>query len=589
MSSFAKNGNRVLFIENTGIRNINLSDVPRLKRRFLNWWKSARGFRQEQSNLYVYSPLALPFPYSRIIRYINRFIMIRDLRRWAKIMRFDSPIVWTFLPTPLVVDTIENLNPKLVIYYCIDNFAASSSAARKIHRSETKMLKNVDLVFVTSQQLYDCAAQYSKDVYLFPFAVNMEAFDHVRERKNVLEPNDLAHIPHPRIGYVGGIHRWMDMDLLYQLAGLCPDFQFVLVGPVQISAEQIKSLSNIHWLGAKPHQDLPLYIKAFDVGLIPYRLTEYTDNVYPTKLNEYLAMGKPIVSTPLREVKIFNEQHEHLISVASDAEGFKNAIQDILFQKEHQETKRIAIARENSWSARIEKMSHLISQKLPERVSSMENSWQKTFLDLYRNGRRKIAVLSMASVAFFGLLFCSPLLWMIAAPLKISNVPHKVDAIVVFAGGVGESGKAGEGHEERVRKAINLYKAGYAKDLIFSSGYQRVFNEPEVMKAIAVANEVPAPSIFLEKEAGNTYENVVNVLKIIQQNHWHSILLVSSPYHMRRASLVFEKQSPELKVSYTPAEYSNFYRHTFGANLEQITGIFQEYTAIAYYRFKGWL
>ena len=117
----------------------------------------------------------------------------------------------------------------------------------------------------------------------------------------------------------------------------------------------------------------------------------------------------------------------------------------------------------------------------------------------------------------------------------MAESPRQADAIVVFAGGVGESGRAGGGYQERVKEAVDLYRQGYAPHLVFSSGYVFAFHETEVMRSLAVSNGVPADAITLETRAANTYENVAYSNEIAGRHGWKRILLVSSPYHMRRA------------------------------------------------------
>ena len=129
MAALAKQGNRVLFIENTGVRAPTLRDLPRVRERLRNWRRGFKGFRQERENLFVYSPIVLPAPYSRIAGWVNRTVLRRTLRRWLQAVGAGRPIVWTFLPTPLARDLIRDLDPELTIYYCIDNFASSSAAA----------------------------------------------------------------------------------------------------------------------------------------------------------------------------------------------------------------------------------------------------------------------------------------------------------------------------------------------------------------------------------------------------------------------------------------------------------------------------
>ena len=120
MSALAKAGNRVLFIENTGVRVPTLRDLPRLKKRLLNWAKGVAGIRKEEENLYVFSPIVVPFPYLRLARWINKHLLLSTLHKWMRVMDFDNPIIWVFLPTGLSLDLIESINKKLIVYYCID-------------------------------------------------------------------------------------------------------------------------------------------------------------------------------------------------------------------------------------------------------------------------------------------------------------------------------------------------------------------------------------------------------------------------------------------------------------------------------------
>jgi uncharacterized SAM-binding protein YcdF (DUF218 family) len=159
--------------------------------------------------------------------------------------------------------------------------------------------------------------------------------------------------------------------------------------------------------------------------------------------------------------------------------------------------------------------------------------------------------------------------------------------VVVFAGGVGESGRAGGGVQERISKAVSLYQQGVAPRLIISSGYVFTLREAESMKAIAIANGVPAGAILLEERATNTYENVAFTKRILAEHQLRRIALVSSPYHMRRALLTWRKVAPEVQVVATPPESSQFYAHQRGASLEQIRSLLQEYVGIVHYWWLG--
>jgi uncharacterized SAM-binding protein YcdF (DUF218 family) len=588
MSTLAAQGHRVLFLENTGVRRLRFSDIPRLRRRVSNWSKGTAGFREERPNLFVFSPLVLPGPYSRIARRINRFLLLRSIRRWMRATGFSRPVIWSFLPTPVAHDLMDHLDPVLTIYYCIDDFVSSSPEARRIVRTEEAMFHRADLVFVTSEKLRQRAATFSARVHVFPFGVKFDAFDSARKAGRVT-PADLTPLKRPIVGYVGGLHQWVDQDLVVDVARRLPDASFAFVGPPQTDMTKLEHCANVTLLGARPHAELPAYVGAFDVGIVPYRLSDYTANVYPTKLNEYLAMGIPVVASDLFEIRRFNAEHGDVVSVAKDGAEFADAITHALRDSSPAEiARRVDVARENSWASRIASMSTLIAEAVARRASEGE-SWEGRLRRAYRRARRRTAEMVIGVAAAYLLLFQTPLVWLVAAPLKISDPPRAADCIVVFAGGVGESGRAGGGYQERVRQAVELYRAGYAKHLLFSSGFVFAFPEAEIMRGLAVDEGVPASAIQLETHAANTYDNVTSSSRMIAANGWHQVLLVSSPYHMRRAVMTWHKVAPEIAVVASPVPVSQFYAHEHGASLEQIRGIAQEYAAIVMYWWHGWI
>jgi glycosyltransferase involved in cell wall biosynthesis len=364
--ALAARGHRVLFVENTGVRRPGLRDVPRLLRRVRNWQRGAAGgFRRERENLDVCSPLLLPFPYSSAARRINRALLLRTLRAWTRSgSRPGRPIVWTFLPTPLIHDLIPGLSPALTVYYCVNDFAASSPAAQRITPSETRLFEGADLVFTTSEALRARAARSRDDVHLFPFGVNFRMFQEARQAAAAL-PAELQAFRRPIVGYLGGVHRWVDQDLLVAVAARMPEASFVLVGPVQTEVSRLARSPNVHLLGARPHARVPDYIKGFDVGLIPYRLAPYTADVYPAKLNEYLAMGIPVVATDLPAIRRFKAEHGPVVAVGHDADAFTAAIREA----ENERTpatidRRIEVARANRWDERIARMLRLLDARL---------------------------------------------------------------------------------------------------------------------------------------------------------------------------------------------------------------------------------
>ena len=588
MATLARAGNMVLFIENTGVRAPAVRDLPRLVSRLRNWSRGVKGFREEAPGLFVYSPLVLPFPYSRLARWVNGVLLVRSVRRWMRATGAARPIVVTFLPTPTARHLIRELDAELTVYYCIDDFAASSVRARRIRRSEDQLLRDADMVFVTSEKLRARAAAFNARVHSFPFAVNFGQFEAVR-KENAPAPADVAGLPRPLIGYVGGLHRFVDQELVVSVAASMPEASVVLVGPLQTDVQRLRTRQNIHLLGARPHRDVPAYIKAFDVALIPYGLTEYTANVYPTKLNEYLAMGTPVVTTDLPEIRRFNAEHGDVVSVAATPGAYAEAVRAATRPAgEAAVVRRIAVARENSWEPRIEAMSRLIETALERRPHEGER-WKIALRRSYRSARRRLVKAVALVAGVYLLLFESPAVWYAAAPLTMAEPPRPAQAIVVFAGGVGESGKAGGGYQERVKEAVDLYRAGHARHVVMSSGYVGAFREAEVMRDLAAAHGVPPDAIILETRATNTYENVVFVHRILAERGWRDILLVSSPYHMRRAVWTWRKVAPGVSVVPVPVSFSAFYARDRGASAAQIGSLLHEYAGIVRYWQRGWL
>src|SRR5262245_29012432 len=582
MSTLAARGHRVLFVENTGVRKPRLQDLPRLRQRLRNWARGTAGFREERPNLFVYSPIVVPLPYSRIARWINRHLLVHSIRRWMRAVDFARPVAWTFLPTPLAHALLDHLDPALTIYYCIDDLASSSLEARRIASSEEQMFRRADVVFVTSEKLRERAARSARSVHFFPFGVKFQAFEEARGGPRQA-PEDMTSLAHPIVGYVGGLHQWVDQDLIATVAKRMPDVSFAFVGPPQCDLSRLQACANVALLGAKPHSTLPSYIREFDVGVVPYRQSDYTDNVYPTKLNEYLAMGIPVVATDLPEIRRFNTRHDGIVGVARGPEEFAAALASTIRNGHPGDAdRRVAVARANSWETRIGEMSNRIDEALAAKARNA-GRWEMRLKRAYRAARARGAALVAALIVTYLLVFQTPLVWWLAEPLKISEPPGPADAIVVFAGGVGESGQAGGGYQERVKQAVTLYRAGYAPSMIFESGYVFAFREAEIMRDLAIANGVPPSAIVLETSAVNTYEDVVKVRELLRGQGWRRILLVSSPYNMRRAMLVWQKQAPDIEVVPTPVRDTQFYAHGRGASLEQVSGLAHEYLAIAWY------
>ena len=594
MLTLANNGNRVLFVENTGVRRATLADMPRVIRRLSNWKKGIGGIRQEAENLYIYSPVVFPFPYSQWARWINSRIMGRALKRWMSSINFSGPIAWVFLPTGVVLSTLKKISPKHIVYYCIDDFSKSSKFAKRIVWTEQELLRNADLVFVTSEQLYQKCNRYNKNVYSFPFGVNTDNFNRSRAEK-MGKPPEMAGLKSPLVGYIGGIHRWVDQELVKGIARRHSDCSFVFIGPIQIDVKELMEEQNIFFLGQKPREELPKYVRHFDACLIPYKITSYTENVYPTKLNEYLAIGKPVISTPLPEVVTFNQQHGNIVEVASTLEEFSGRLRTVLKaeteENQNKEGKRLRMeaASKNTWTIKIEQMSRYIEEALQKKLEQKETHWRENLISLYHNARKSVLKTVAIAAGCYLLIFHSPLIWWIAEPLRRVDPVVKSDLIAVLGAGVGESGLAGEGYQERVKKGAELYFSGYGDRLLFLSGYSYSFQEVEIMKALAIELGIPKNKILLEKNPTSTYDHLVRLREVLKRNGFSSVIIVSSPYHMLRVSRISQKVLSGYRVCLGPVENSIFFGNRSSVKVRHIRAILHEYLALLYYAYKGYI
>jgi glycosyltransferase involved in cell wall biosynthesis len=366
MSVLAAQGNRVLFIETTGVRPTRWSDLPRLRARLRNWRRGTAGVRREREGLWVYSPVAVPLPYSRVARWLNRTTIGRVIRGWIRDTGGGRPILWTFLPTPLTRALSHDLDPALTVYYCVDDLPASSPGAARIEASEVALFRSADLVFVTAERLRARALRYRGQADVFPFGVAGEIF--ARGRGEAEPPADLRGLPRPLVAYVGGINLKLDRGFLAAVARSLPEMTFVLIGPIETAAGPLEAVPNLRLLGSRPHAELPRYLRECAVGLVPYRLTRYTAHVYPSKLNEYLAMGLPVVSTPLPEVTQFNLANGDLIAIASDPASFARAIRRAVQDTSPEAIRRrVEAAGRNDWTPRIAALSGLVEAALVRR------------------------------------------------------------------------------------------------------------------------------------------------------------------------------------------------------------------------------
>lgn len=354
---FANQGYRVIFIENTGVRTIRPYDLPRLAQRLI---RSSVAKRRTSGapGLSIVSPLLLPFPRSSVAALINERILLPRLVRAVRARYVGDPVILTFLPTPLAFGLARKLGTarSALVYYCIADFAELSDLGAALADAEAELVRAADLVFVQSDSFAGRFASLNDRIHQFRFGVNLDAFDPV-----LVQPSsDLSGLPRPILGYSGGIHRHVDLDLVGAVARAFPYGSVVLVGPHQRDVEPLRHIPNVHLLGQRPFAGLATLVAAFDVGLIPYERTTYTETVFPTKLFEYLAMGIPVVSTRLPEVASL-ALPAFAVRLASGSDDFvEKARVAVSAPVDRAALRQIALA--HDWSAIVRRMAALIAE-----------------------------------------------------------------------------------------------------------------------------------------------------------------------------------------------------------------------------------
>ena len=195
---------------------------------------------------------------------------------------------------------------------------------KKIDEFENYFFKDSDITFVISTNLKNKAKKVTKDVLFLPAGVELNKFDIKNVKKKILVKGK------PIIGYIGAITEVFDQDLVEFICEKNPNLNFVIIGRKYVNVKKLEKFKNVFFLNEIKHNKLPSYIKGFDLGIIPYKVNEFTHSVYSSKLNEYLAMGLPVVSTNLKESKIYNKNFNNIINIGKTFEQFDDKIKESL-------------------------------------------------------------------------------------------------------------------------------------------------------------------------------------------------------------------------------------------------------------------
>ena len=289
----------------------------------------------------------------------------RDLlERCIEAEQISEYVLWYY--TPMALPFTDRLSPVAVVYDCMDELSAFKGAPAILRAREAELMRRAALVLTGGQSLFEAKRHQHSNIHPFPSSVDVAHF--AQARRITTEPHDQASIPHPRLGFFGVIDERMDIELLDGVAAARPDWQLVMLGPiVKIDPASLPRRPNIHYLGSKKYEELPHYLAGWDVALLPFARNEATRFISPTKTPEYLAAGKPVVSTSIRDV-IRPYGKQALVRIADDAAALVQACTAAMAEDPVKRVTRAdAFLRQTSWDGTWTRIRSLLDDVLHRR------------------------------------------------------------------------------------------------------------------------------------------------------------------------------------------------------------------------------
>ena len=363
----AKIGHRVLYIDSIGLRRPSPTSHD-LKRIFHRLTKTFSFPKKVRENLWVLSPILIPFHTNKFIQKLNKSWLCFLLHLSARILKIRFSHLWTYNPlTSLLVD-LKNF--QFSIYHCVDEIKEQPLMPLElIEVAEKQLLKESSLVLTTSLELTNSRKPLNPNTFYFPNVCDYNHFSGALDLGTVI-PDDLLSIPSPRVGFIGALSGYkIDFSLLRFIAESRPDWSIALIGKVGegdpwTDISLLNGLPNLYLMGPRSYEQLPSYLKGFDVGLLPNLINQYTKAMFPMKFFEYLASGTPVVGVELPALQDFDE----LACLEPTHKSFLQAIEKTLAGDVPDLYARLDAAKKHTYRERTEQMLSLI-----DRLQNSEN------------------------------------------------------------------------------------------------------------------------------------------------------------------------------------------------------------------------
>ena len=350
----------VVWANSIGTRRLR-ADVLTLRRGFEKFRNWGRGLAQAEQRMWVVDLPMLPVGGGRVGQLTNRWLVTRKLAAIFRKLELPAPIVLTTLP--YVHRFIRGLPRQALVYYCTDDYSYWPDAQRQtMQEAEDELSREADLVLGVSHALVARLSRKASCQYL-PHGVDVSHFASTRDAGP--GPAELAQLPGKKIGFFGLIYEKLDFELLSLVANSFRDASLVMIGRVDYCPESLRKLPNVRFVGPQPYQDLPRWLAALDVLLLPYVDDEMIRQSSPLKLRECLASGKPTVSVDVPEARLL-EPH---VRVADNRGQFVQFVREAMAESDDASTARQSAVAEDDWNHRAEQLRQLLRELGSRRTS----------------------------------------------------------------------------------------------------------------------------------------------------------------------------------------------------------------------------
>jgi hypothetical protein len=572
-----KKNAKILFIENTGTRNIGFRDISRVSERLKKFFKSWGAFVNLKNSLTIFSPIFIPIHGNWIFDKINSFYIGNKLINWISFINFKKPIVILFVPNPITLSLIKKIDYELLAYYVADDMLlAAKPGSKSIKECEEKIIKQSDIIVYTSKNLRKKFVKKNDESHFLSNGVNIDIFKKNKTKK--INKKEFT------IGFVGSIRNTIDENLVIFLAKKFPNDRIVFVGPVVDPLKDVieKKFKNVFFDRTVVHSKIPEVLASFDVGLLPLKINNFTDSIFPVKLYEYLASGIPVLSTASKTIVDFDKENKKSIFVCKTYNDFEKKIKYIKKNSFSNKliNKNLLLARKNSWKMKFAELESILCTK---HYSKKEKriSFRNRVLKFYE--LQKIKFFKFVTYVF---IFSLVLLVFISKPtlnkyFEIKPKNKDYENIIVVSG-YGHRQYQNIDYQNRVLDLIDYSKKVNIKNIIIL-GRSSLFDEGKLIIAM-LPPKIVKKNIILLKDYGSSYNNILELKNLLNQNEKFSdvknFLIISDSIFSRRFDLLIKKNIPGVKIDFLKNRL---------INKQVYFSIVYEILAIIKYKIKNYL